>query len=76
VFSPALPGHAAAITEMVRAAYARWIPVIGREPRPMTVDYQKALSDNEFTLAYLGDDLAGLSKPSCMATISRLRASW
>ncbi|TPM40476.1 GNAT family N-acetyltransferase [Mesorhizobium sp. B2-3-4] len=60
VFLPARQGDAEAIAEMVRAAYARWIPVIGREPRPMTVDYHKALNDNDFTLAYLGDNLAGL----------------
>lgn len=34
----ALPEDAIAIRALVRAAYARWVPVIGREPRPMQAD--------------------------------------
>lgn len=30
---------AAAVTAIVRDAYSRWVPVIGREPRPMRADY-------------------------------------
>jgi len=28
----AIPADAAAIRELTRAAYAKWVPVIGREP--------------------------------------------
>jgi GNAT superfamily N-acetyltransferase len=41
---------AAAIRDVVRAAYARWIPVIGREPRPMQADYDTAVHEHRFDL--------------------------
>ena len=34
---------AGAITALTRAAYAKWVPVIGREPLPMAVDYSVAV---------------------------------
>jgi ribosomal protein S18 acetylase RimI-like enzyme len=36
---PARPTEAGAMLALVRAAYARWVPLIGREPAPMTDDY-------------------------------------
>ena len=45
---PADPQEAAAIAGIVRAAYARWVPAIGREPLPMRVDYDKALHEHRF----------------------------
>jgi hypothetical protein len=33
-----------AIVEITRAAYAKWVAVIGREPRPMTANYHQAAS--------------------------------
>ena len=36
---PARPGDAAAVTRVVRDAYAPLVPVIGREPGPMGDDY-------------------------------------
>lgn len=41
---------AAAIRALVRAAYAKWVPVLGREPRPMTADYEAALRSHRFDL--------------------------
>jgi len=35
----AVPSDALAVCELTRAAYTKWIPAIGREPTPMTVDY-------------------------------------
>ena len=29
--------------ELSRLAYAKWVPLIGREPFPMTADYEKAV---------------------------------
>ena len=40
------PADAAAVRELTRAAYAKWVPVIGREPRPMTADYDMAVRDH------------------------------
>lgn len=35
---PARPEDAPSVTALVRAAYARWVPRLGREPAPMTAD--------------------------------------
>jgi len=40
----------AAIRDLVRAAYAKWIPVIGREPGPMQADYDQHLKIHRFDL--------------------------
>jgi GNAT superfamily N-acetyltransferase len=42
----ALPGDAPALRALVRSAYAKWVPLIGREPKPMTADYDKAVRDH------------------------------
>lgn len=39
----ALPGEAAAIHTLTRQAYARWVPILGREPKPMGADYEAAV---------------------------------
>lgn len=39
---------AAAIRNVVRAAYAPWVPIIGREPRPMGADYDAAIKVHRF----------------------------
>jgi GNAT superfamily N-acetyltransferase len=50
----------AAIRDLTRAAYAKWVPVIGREPKPMTADYAEALRKHRFDLLYLEGELAAL----------------
>ena len=47
----------AAITD---AAYAKWVPVIGRKPKPMLADYNVAIRDHLIELAYLDDEPLGL----------------
>jgi GNAT superfamily N-acetyltransferase len=37
------PSDADAVRAFTRASYAHWVPVIGREPRPMVADYDLAL---------------------------------
>jgi ribosomal protein S18 acetylase RimI-like enzyme len=54
------PEDAAAIGALTRAAYAKWVAVIGREPLPMRVDYSEALKRHRFDLLYVGDELAAL----------------
>lgn len=54
------PAEAGAITAIVMAAYAKWVPVIGREPMPMRVDYEKAVLEHRFDLAVEGDEILGL----------------
>ena len=60
VTRPARPEDAEAIRALVRAAYARWVPVLGREPRPMQADYAAAVLVHEFALVEEGGALAGL----------------
>ena len=54
------PEDVDAIRTLTREAYARWVPVIGREPLPMTADYATALRRHRFDLLCLGETLAGL----------------
>ena len=42
----ATTADAVAVRELTRAAYAKWVPILGREPRPMTADYDAALRDH------------------------------
>ena len=35
---------------MSRLAYAKWVPLIGREPLPMTADYDRAVVDHMIDL--------------------------
>ena len=51
---------AVAIRDLTRAAYAKWVPVIGREPKPMTADYAEALRRHRFDLLYVEGTLAAL----------------
>jgi len=50
-FRRAEAADAAAVRTLTRAAYARWCPVIGREPKPMTADYDAAVRDHLIDLA-------------------------
>ncbi len=56
----AVAADALAIRELTRAAYARWVPLIGREPRPMTADYDEAVARHRFDLLYIEGALAAL----------------
>lgn len=48
------------VREIVRAAYAKWVPVIGREPMPMRVDYAEAIQAHRIDLLLLEAEPAGL----------------
>jgi len=56
----ATPADAAAVRELTRAAYAKWVPVIGREPKPMTTDYDAAVRDHLVDLLHVDDRLVAL----------------
>src|SRR5712672_815242 len=51
---------AAAIRKLTRQAYAKWVPVIGREPKPMTADYTEAVKKHRFDFLYENGELAAL----------------
>ena len=48
------------ISDFTRAAYAKWIPLIGREPLPMSADYETALREHRFDLLYKENALTAL----------------
>lgn len=51
---------AEAIRDLTRAAYAKWVPVIGREPKPMGADYEAAVRNHRIDLLHRGGTLAAL----------------
>jgi ribosomal protein S18 acetylase RimI-like enzyme len=59
-FRPAMRDDAEAIRDLVRLAYAKWVPLIGREPMPMQADYAAAVAEHDFDLLVDGDTLVGL----------------
>jgi uncharacterized protein len=59
-FQAATSSDVEAIGSLVRAAYAKWVPVIGREPKPMKADYRLSVERNDFALLHYQGELAGL----------------
>lgn len=57
---PATISDVPAVTELTRLAYARWVPLIGREPLPMGVDYEQALQAHRIDGVWNGSDLIAL----------------
>jgi GNAT superfamily N-acetyltransferase len=51
---------ATTIRDLTRLAYAKWIPLIGREPRPMTVNYDRAVADHMIDLYEIDGEAVGL----------------
>jgi ribosomal protein S18 acetylase RimI-like enzyme len=54
------PADAEAIAALTREAYAKWVPVIGRAPKPMTADYDLAVRAHLIDLLTADGALAGL----------------
>ncbi len=57
---PALPDDAPLLHAITRAAYAVWVPLIGREPLPMLADPAAAICDHRVVVAMQGDHAVGL----------------
>lgn len=51
---------AEAIAALTREAYAKWVPIVGREPLPMLADYRTAVAEHRFDLAEVDGELAAL----------------
>jgi len=51
---------AAAIRDLVRAAYAKWVPVLGREPLPMQIEYGQAIGEHQFDLLHVDGAMIAL----------------
>jgi ribosomal protein S18 acetylase RimI-like enzyme len=56
----ATPYDAAAVRDLTRAAYVKWVPVLGREPLPMTADYDVAVRDHIVDMLHLDGNLVAL----------------
>ena len=59
-FRSAQPQDVESIRELVRAAYAKWVSVIGREPLPMCADYDRAVREHRFDLLVRDGEMIGL----------------
>jgi GNAT superfamily N-acetyltransferase len=57
---PAVLEDAARIRDLTRAAYAKWIASIGREPLPMQADCQRAVTEHTIDLLIGGGAVVGL----------------
>lgn len=57
---PTTANDAGAIRALTREAYAKWIPVIGREPMPMNANYDEAVRKHRIDLLYIDGKLAAL----------------
>ncbi len=63
----ACQSDAAAIRELTRSAYAKWVPLIGREPTPMTADYDRAVREHMIDLLFVDAELTALIETACEA---------
>lgn len=54
------PDDATAVRALTRAAYAKWVPLIGREPLPMKADHDRAVRDHIVTLCEEDNRLVAL----------------
>ncbi len=60
VIRRAVPSDAPRITACVHAAYAPWVPRIGREPWPMLQDYQMVIATEQVFVAECDEQLSGV----------------
>jgi len=60
VLRPATPDDAAGVTKCVRAAYAKWVPSLGRKPWPMLQDYSVVITTEIVFVAGAGDQVVGV----------------
>ena len=60
------PADAEAIGALTREAYAKWVPLIGREPLPMTINYAQALATHRFDLLHVGEEFARTGIPPAL----------
>src|SRR5689334_21319491 len=57
---PATAADVEAIRSLTRDAYSKWVPLIGREPLPMTADYTEAVRSHRIDLLDSDGALAAL----------------
>jgi ribosomal protein S18 acetylase RimI-like enzyme len=57
---PAKPGDAAAVGELVRASYSKYVGRIGKEPAPMLEDYAALIRAGEVWVLVEGGEVLGV----------------
>lgn len=66
----AAAGDAAVLSEITDAAYAKYIPALGRKPQPMTVDHRQLAVEHDAWLILWDGQPVGLieleREPDCM----------
>lgn len=58
---PAVASDAERLAEITRCAYAKWVPVIGREPLPMGFDQTRVIADDRVAVIELDGRVVGLA---------------
>ena len=61
-FRRATSADALAVQALSRLAYQKWVPLIGREPLPMTADYERAVVEHLIDLWEENGQLLGLAE--------------
>jgi len=59
-FRAAIAADAPLVRAISRAAYAKWVPLIGREPWPMSADYDAAIGNHRIDLLELEGEAIAL----------------
>lgn len=54
------PADVPAINALTHAAYAKWVPILGRQPKPMTADYAVAVRAHRIDLLEEAKSLVAL----------------
>ena len=60
LFRRAGPADVAIVAALTDAAYGKWVPVIGRKPKPMVADHAAAIRDHIVELASIDGKVVGL----------------
>jgi GNAT superfamily N-acetyltransferase len=59
-FRSANPWDADTVRDLVRAAYSKWVPILGREPMPMKADYERAVRQHQIDILLVDGGIVGL----------------
>jgi GNAT superfamily N-acetyltransferase len=66
----AVAQDAEAVAQITDEAYAKYVPLLGRRPQPMTADHRKMILENEVWLLLCADAAAGVlvlvNEPNCV----------
>ena len=54
------PADAPAVRTLTRSAYSKWVPVLGREPKPMVADHEAAVRSHLVDLLCVDEKLVAL----------------